>query len=295
MTPATLLVIEDDAAIRRFVRLALEEQGHRVHEADTLARGLVEAGTRQPDLLILDLGLPDGDGLTLLARVRGLRPGQVVRPEHDLPMLIMTARDAVLFMLAWEIMSLAPFFLIDFNDGDSKVRDASWVYLVAAHLGAVALIAMRYLPETLAPASRSQASLAVTMKDYVALAMDGRLLRYALAGGFYYGGCYAFIAGTPFAYVDYYQVSAQAYGLLFGANILGLMVLNFVNTRLVAKWGPERLFRYGAWAAAASALWLALDAWWGLGGVAGLAVPIFCYMSVSGFIVANSVDRKSVV
>ena len=55
--------------------------------------------------------------------------------------LVMTARDAVLFMLAWELMSLAPFFLIDFNDGDSKVRDASWVYLVAAHLGAVALMA----------------------------------------------------------------------------------------------------------------------------------------------------------
>lgn len=55
--------------------------------------------------------------------------------------LMMTARDAVLFMLAWEIMSLAPFFLIDFNDADSKVRDASWVYLVAAHLGAVALMA----------------------------------------------------------------------------------------------------------------------------------------------------------
>ncbi len=55
--------------------------------------------------------------------------------------VVMSARDAVLFLLAWEIMSLAPFFLIDFNDGDSKVRDASWVYLVAAHLGAVALIA----------------------------------------------------------------------------------------------------------------------------------------------------------
>lgn len=55
--------------------------------------------------------------------------------------LVMTARDAVLFMLSWEVMSLAPFFLIDFNDGDSKVRDASWVYLVAAHLGAVALMA----------------------------------------------------------------------------------------------------------------------------------------------------------
>ncbi|MFT4301726.1 MAG: proton-conducting transporter membrane subunit [Desulfovibrio sp.] len=55
--------------------------------------------------------------------------------------LVMAARDAVFFMLSWELMSLAPFFLIDFYDGDRQVRDASWVYLVAAHLGAVALMA----------------------------------------------------------------------------------------------------------------------------------------------------------
>lgn len=54
---------------------------------------------------------------------------------------VMTARDALFFMLAWEIMSLSPFFLIDFNDRDRLVQDASWVYLIAAHLGAVLLIA----------------------------------------------------------------------------------------------------------------------------------------------------------
>lgn len=201
------------------------------------------------------------------------------------------ARERAAQMLSTLILMMAVAPLLGPLLGGQLLLYWSWrgIFWVLAIMGVVALIAMRYLPETLTPARRSQASLAVTMKDYAALTMDRRLLRYALAGGFYYGGCYAFIAGTPFAYVDYYQVSAQAYGLLFGANILGLMVLNFVNTRLVAKWGPERLFRYGAWAAAASALWLALDAWWGLGGVAGLAIPIFCYMSVSGFIVANSV------
>ena len=55
--------------------------------------------------------------------------------------LVMSARDAVLFLLAWEIMSLSPFFLIDFNDEDGNVRDAAWVYLVAAHLGVVPLMA----------------------------------------------------------------------------------------------------------------------------------------------------------
>ena len=55
--------------------------------------------------------------------------------------LVLAARDAVFFLISWEVMSLAPFFLIDFNHGERKVRDAAWVYLVAAHLGAVLLIA----------------------------------------------------------------------------------------------------------------------------------------------------------
>ena len=56
--------------------------------------------------------------------------------------LVLAARDAVLFLLAWELMSLAPFFLIDFHDNDVRVREASWIYLAAAHLGGLFLIAM---------------------------------------------------------------------------------------------------------------------------------------------------------
>jgi hydrogenase-4 component B len=56
--------------------------------------------------------------------------------------LMLAARDAVLFLLAWELMSLAPFFLIDLYDHDVQVREASWIYLVAAHLGTLCLIAM---------------------------------------------------------------------------------------------------------------------------------------------------------
>jgi len=56
--------------------------------------------------------------------------------------LMLAARDAVLFLLAWELMSLAPFFLIDFYDDDAQVREASWIYLVASHLGALCLVGM---------------------------------------------------------------------------------------------------------------------------------------------------------
>ncbi len=69
-TPVAV-VIEDEPQIRRFVRAALEGEGWQVFEADTSQRGLIEAGTRKPDLLVLDLGLPDGDGLDVIRDVRG--------------------------------------------------------------------------------------------------------------------------------------------------------------------------------------------------------------------------------
>lgn len=65
-----VLIVEDEANIRRFVRMALEADGLEVFEADSLQRGLIEASTRNPDLIVLDLGLPDGDGVDLIRDLR---------------------------------------------------------------------------------------------------------------------------------------------------------------------------------------------------------------------------------
>ena len=69
-TPPVALVLEDEREIRRFVRSALEAEGWQVFEASTLKQGLIEAGTRRPDLVIADLGLPDGDGVDFIREVR---------------------------------------------------------------------------------------------------------------------------------------------------------------------------------------------------------------------------------
>lgn len=70
-TPARIPIVQDDAAIRRFVRQALEAEGHQVFETASMKRGLIEAATSKPDLLIPDLGLPDGDGVDLVRDLRG--------------------------------------------------------------------------------------------------------------------------------------------------------------------------------------------------------------------------------
>lgn len=66
----TLVVIEDDQPIQRFLRTALEAEGMSVFIAATGRQGLVEAGTRKPDLLIVDLGLPDMDGSEVIRSLR---------------------------------------------------------------------------------------------------------------------------------------------------------------------------------------------------------------------------------
>ena len=80
---AHVLIVEDEKQIRRFVRAAVEEEGCQVTEAQTIAQGLIEAGQSKPDLIILDLGLPDGDGLSLIRDLRSW---------SDAPVLILSAR-----------------------------------------------------------------------------------------------------------------------------------------------------------------------------------------------------------
>lgn len=84
MPQPTAIVIEDEPQIRRFVRGALEAEGWQVHEAGNLRDGLAAAGTRQPDLLVLDLGLPDGDGTSLIRDVRGW---------SAVPIIVLSARN----------------------------------------------------------------------------------------------------------------------------------------------------------------------------------------------------------
>ena len=78
-----VVLIEDEKQIRRFVRATLEGEGIVVHDAETGKQGLVEAATRKPDLVIVDLGLPDTDGLDVIRELRGW---------SDLPVIVLSAR-----------------------------------------------------------------------------------------------------------------------------------------------------------------------------------------------------------
>ena len=79
------LLIEDERQIRRFVRMALETEGWHIVEADTIKQGLIDAGTRKPDVVILDLGLPDGNGIDFIRDFRSWSP---------VPIIVLSARTS---------------------------------------------------------------------------------------------------------------------------------------------------------------------------------------------------------
>jgi two-component system KDP operon response regulator KdpE len=81
--PARILVVDDEAPIRRFLRVALEAEGYGVIEAGTAREGLAMAAREAPALVVLDLGLPDADGLSVLRDLRGWSP---------VPVLILSVR-----------------------------------------------------------------------------------------------------------------------------------------------------------------------------------------------------------
>lgn len=80
-----IIVIEDDPPIRRFLRTALDTHGFEVFEAATGKQGVIEANSRKADLIILDLGLPDMNGVDVV---------KAVRAWSEMPIIVLSARSA---------------------------------------------------------------------------------------------------------------------------------------------------------------------------------------------------------
>src|SRR5262252_2527040 len=83
MNPVAL-IIDDEVQIRRLLRLVLEGENYKVHEAETGQQGLMEIASRRPDVVLLDLGLPDMEGLEVLKRLR---------EWSGTPVVVLTVRD----------------------------------------------------------------------------------------------------------------------------------------------------------------------------------------------------------
>lgn len=195
------------------------------------------------------------------------------------------ARTLSLMML---IMSGAP--MIAPLIGAQLLIHISWqaIYWCLAVFGCIALVALWTVPETLPPDKRHAHSLRDVAAGYVPLFKSPMFLSYAISSTCFIAALLTYVAATPFVYIEYFGLPAQYYGVLFAANIIGMTIFNLVNRRLVRMIGSQRALQWGAITCGFAGVVLAICGVTGAFGLAGIAVPLFVFLSMNGLVTANA-------
>ncbi len=198
-------------------------------------------------------------------------------------------RGASMLSLMMLIMGAAP--LLAPLVGGQLLVVSGWrsIFFVQTGFGVLCLLGGWFGAfETLEMAKRSGANAGEMLARYRGLLRDRTYLGYTISSGAAFSGMFAYFAGSPFVFIQLYRVPAQHYGFLFAVNIIGLMAGAAVNSRLVLRYGPDRLLQYGVTAAAVAGGVLLLTAVTGAGGLAGLVIPLAAYVSSLSFVGANA-------
>ncbi len=145
-----------------------------------------------------------------------------------------------------------------------------------------------WLPETLPIERRDRTSLGPTLAVYKRLLSDRRFVGYALTGGCVSAAMFAYIAGSPFVFIDLYGIKPQNYGWIFGTNAFGLIAAAQVNRRLLKRYQGDTILKTMLPVIALSGVLLAIIASSGKFGLPGLLLPIFVCVAGAGFIFPNS-------
>ncbi|MFC3607807.1 multidrug effflux MFS transporter [Stutzerimonas tarimensis] len=162
------------------------------------------------------------------------------------------------------------------------------MFIVLALFGSVCGLAVwRWLPETY-PADMPRRPLGGALANYGRLLRDSSFVGNALAGGFAMGGMFAYIAGSPFVYIELYEVSTQHYAWLFGLNAAGFILLAQVNAALMRLRGPQFWLMRWVWVHFASGMALLAVALAQPAALWPLLLPLFCSIASLGCIMPNA-------
>ncbi|MGV1838337.1 multidrug effflux MFS transporter [Rhizobium rhizogenes] len=199
-------------------------------------------------------------------------------------------RAAKILSTLMTVMAIAP--LLGPSIGGLILRAGPWqaIFWSLVGIGFVTVIALFTIPETLPRDRRNAETLSGAFAAYGNLIRDVRLLGYAGAIGFFYAGVFAGISSSSFAYIDYHHLSPQLYGLAFAVGTIGLMATNFANSRLVGRFGSDRMLKAGAIGAALTGVNLALVTATDCGGVFGMAASLWAFTAMNGFVTANAIS-----
>ena len=126
------------------------------------------------------------------------------------------------------------------------------------------------------------------LRGYARLLMHRRFMGYALATGLSSAGMFSYISGAPFVFIEVFDVPVRHFGLLFGANAAGFVVVSQLNGWFLDRWSPDRVLRWGLRAYVGCGLLMVICALTGIGGLVGVALPLFLCVGSLGLIFPNA-------
>ena len=175
--------------------------------------------------------------------------------------------------------------------GGQVLNFAGWpaIFLFLAIVSAVVLvIAIFRIKETLHESRRSTVPVSQLASTYKSIITHRDTSGCLLCNAFFFSGMFAFIAGSPFVYIELFGVLPENYGFFFGMNIVAMMLINMLNIRLVGRFKLFSILRAGSWASATFAAITLINSITGFGGLMGIAIPIALYIGCLGLTGPNS-------
>lgn len=196
--------------------------------------------------------------------------------------------SAKVFSQLMLVMGLAP--ILAPLAGGLLLSTLGWpsIFICLTLFSFICLLAVaKWLPETLAK-DVPPAPLRGALGEYKRLFADLPFLGYALTGGFAIAGMFAYIAGSPFVFIELYGIPAEHYGWLFGSNALGFILVAQLNAWLVARHGPAYWLGKTVWFYLACGLALLLVAAGKPQTLWPLLIPLFGCIASLGILLPNA-------
>ncbi|MEK9971611.1 MAG: Bcr/CflA family multidrug efflux MFS transporter [Ferrovibrio sp.] len=163
------------------------------------------------------------------------------------------------------------------------------IFWFLAGFAVLAMVAARlWLPETRSPRPEVRLTPGAVLGVYARLLRTRRYMGYTLASSLGMGGLFAYIAASPFVFIDHFGLSPQTYGWVFGINAVGIIGMSQVNRTLLRHFTLDEVLVVAVSLMAGSGLLLLAAGVSGIGGMFGLWLPLFFYIASLGMVLPNA-------
>ena len=165
-------------------------------------------------------------------------------------------------------------------------RSIFWLH--AGYAGFWLAVVLLSLGESLPSERRRRDPFGAVLGIYGRLLRDRTYMGYVLTGSLVFAGLLAYIAGSPFVFIELYHVPPERYGLFFGSNAIGIIAASQLNHWLAKRTDPRHVLSLVLPLSMASGLVLLINVYTGFGDFPGILVPLFFFIATHGFVMPNT-------